>query len=65
MMPGYTMPPDDECYFRLALFSRRIRFLRHFQRILPLFFQLRELRFMIRIPRVLCDALNRKIYLMV
>ena len=37
-------------YFLLLLFSRLIRFLRHFQRILCLFFHTRELRFILENP---------------
>jgi len=52
MMPGYTMPPTIVIYFLLLLFSRLIRFFRHFQRILPLFFHARELRFIFGFPLI-------------
>ena len=52
MMPGYTMPPTIVIYFLLLLFSRLIRFFRHFQRMLPLFFHTRELRFIFGFPLI-------------
>lgn len=54
MMPGYTMLPLGEIiedYCLRMRFSRRIRFLRHFQRIFRRFFHTRELRF-IELPLV-------------
>jgi len=43
------MPPEDQRWrIFCSRFRRRIRFLRHFQRICPRFFHARELRFTAR-----------------
>ena len=46
-MPNYPMPPYYSLLALLWRFSLRILFFLHFQRILPRFFQFRELRFIV------------------